>query len=352
MTGRISERDLDHIIEHTDKLWEELRGQRIFVTGGTGFIGSWLLESFAWANEKLGLGASAAVLTRDLDAFRQKAPHLTDNPAIQFLVGDIESFSFPWGDYPYVIHAASMASLSTDAAIQMSLFETNIQGTKRVMEFARDCGTRKLLYTSSGAIYGKQPSEMTHMPEDYVGAPSTVNSGAAYGHGKRVSEFLCAAFAEVYGFEAKIARCFTFVGPHLPLNSNYAIGNFIADALQGRPIRILGDGTPYRSYLYTADLAIWLWTILFKGKSCYPYNVGSEADLTIGQLAREVARCGNPQVEVEIAKQLEPGKPLERYVPSTQRAWNDLGLQPIVTLREAIERTSKWYSQQVVRTGE
>jgi len=83
--------DLDHVLAHTEGLWEELRGQRIFITGGTGFFGCWLLESFLWANDKLGLGASATVLTRNPDGFRKKAPHLAGqdraNPVAVILSG-------------------------------------------------------------------------------------------------------------------------------------------------------------------------------------------------------------------------------------------------------------------------
>ena len=144
--------------------------------------------------------------------------------------------------------------------------------------------------------------------------------------------------------ETKIARCFAFVGPYLPLDTHFAIGNFIRDGMTGSPILIQGDGTPYRSYLYAADLAIWLWTILFKGKSCYPYNVGSDEDLTIAELAEVVASTFALKAEVVIAKEPIPGKPVERYVPSVQRAFAELQLKPLISLSDSIIRTASYNS--------
>jgi nucleoside-diphosphate-sugar epimerase len=348
MQHRLPEEDLDHIIRHTEGLWDEMRDKRIFITGGTGFFGSWLLESFAWANDRLHLNSSAVVLTRDPDAFSRKTPHLWSNPSIRFHAGDVRNFELPEGKFSHIIHAAT--GTDKDAAMQnpVSRFESMVQGTRQTLEFARYCGAGKFLFASSGAVYGKQPPELTHVPEEYSGAPETINPLSANGEAKRVSEFLCAMHAELHGFEAKIARCFAFVGPHLPLDGNFAIGNFIRDALKGGPILVNGDGTPYRSYLYAADLAIWLWAILFRGTSCRPYNVGSESEVTIAGLAREVAAAVAPQAEVRIALAANTGFNAERYVPSTRRAHMELGLRQHISLRDAIQRTAAWYSQ---RTG-
>lgn len=347
--------DLDHILTHTEGLWEELRGKHLFITGGTGFFGCWLLESFAWANDKLGLGASALVLTRNCETFQKKAPHLAAHPAIKFHIGDVRNFAFPKGDFSHIIHAATSANAKLNDEDPLLMFDTIVEGTRHTLDFAIHCNAKKFLLTSSGAVYGKQPPEMTHIPEDYCGAPDPTDPNSAYGEGKRAAELLCALYAKKYTIETKISRCFAFVGPYLPLDIHYAIGNFIRNGLNGGPIQVNGDGTPYRSYLYAADLSIWLWTILFKGESCCPYNVGSEEAISIADLARIVAQsfkkpaedlskttaeCFEKTIEVRIAKTPEPGKAAERYVPSTNRAAL-LGLSPIITLNQAIAKTLK-----------
>lgn len=225
--------DLDHILEHTIGLWEELRGQNLFITGGTGFFGCWLLESFAWANDRLKLGALATVLSRSPERFTDKAPHLANHPAIRLIQGDVKSFEFPEGNFPYVIHAATESSAKLNTENQLLMFDTIVEGTQRVLEFARTHETRKFLLTSSGAVYGKQPPEITHIPEEYVGAPDMMDTRSTYGEGKRAAELLCTLYAKQYGIETKIARCFAFVGPYLPLDIHYAIGNFIRDAVKG-----------------------------------------------------------------------------------------------------------------------
>lgn len=313
--------DLEHVLLHTRNLWEELRGNRVFLSGGTGFVGCWLLESFAWANDALDLRASAVVLTRDPAAFKRKAPHLASCPAIRLHAGDVGSFAFPADEFRIVIHAAAEVHKETSVdAVEA--------GTRRMLAFARQCSAAKFLFTSSGAVYGN------HSAPDYAAS-------------KRLAESLCILAATHYPMECKIARCFAFAGPYLPIDGQYAFGSFLRDAMLGQTIRVNGDGTPYRSYLYAADLAIWLWTILFRGESGKPYNVGSERAISIAELASEIVRTLNPGLNVEIACAPVPGQPEQRYVPSTELTRVELGLREHIDLREAILRTARWHGQTV-----
>ena len=337
--------DLEQVLAHTGSLWEELRGGRIFITGGTGFFGCWLLESFVWANDHLRLGAKALVLTRDPEAFRRQAPRLAAHPALQFLRGDVRDFAFPPGPFDAVLHAATDIRSPAAAQQPLVLFETIVNGTRRVLDLAAQAGAKKFLLTSSGAVYGPQPPSLTHIPETYGGAPDPLNPREAYGAGKRAAEMLCALYAQPGGLEPKIARCFAFVGPYLPLDAHIAIGNFLRDALGGGPIYITGDGTPWRSYLYAADLAIWLWTILFRGAASVPYNVGSEDARPLTAWADLVAGNFTPRRDVCVAKKPVVGRPPERYVPQTTSARERLGLRQLVEPSDAIRRTVRFEQQ-------
>lgn len=337
----LPERDLDHVLEHVGNTWADLRGERLFITGGTGFFGGWMVESLLHADERLGLGVRAHLLTRDPERFRAVAPHVAGHPSITLCAGDIRDFAFPEADFSSILHMATETELGGSAAAS---FSTAVSGTTRVLELAARSVARRLLLTSSGAVYGTQPPDLERIPEDHARAPRPEDPAAGYGHGKRAAEFLCAAAAADTGLEVKIARCFAFVGPLLPLDANFAIGNFIRDAMTGGPIRVAGDGTPRRSYLYAADLAAWLWTILLRGAPGRPYNVGSDADVAIADLARLVAEAINPGAEVVVAQPPTPNRPPARYVPAIERASSELGLRPWVALQDAIRRTADWYS--------
>ena len=320
-----------------------MRDQRIFITGGTGFFGCWLLESFVWANTQLKLNAIAVVLTRSNVQFAKKCPHLFSEPSLTFHEGDVKDFKFPPGDFSHVIHAATEASVSLNKNNPQLMYDTIVQGTKHTLEFARQCGARRFLFTSSGAVYGKQPSHISHISEDYVDhATNPREIESAYASGKGKAEELCIQYAEQFNLDVKVARCFAFVGPYLPLNTHFAIGNFIRDALNGQSIIVKSDGAPFRSYLYAADLAIWLWTILFHGKTMHPYNVGSDELITIKDLACMVANNCEPKMEVHIEQAFSAQLP-ERYVPDISRARSELNLKPQIGLKQAIKLTMDWY---------
>ncbi len=332
-------RDLDQVLETMGPLWEELRGARLFLTGGTGFFGCWLLETLLWASDRLALDASVIVLTRRPATFRAKVPHLANHAAVTLHEGDVRTFEFPTGRFTHVVHAGTSSSVP-DAPAEM--FDTIVNGTARTLQCAQRSGARRFLLVSSGAVYGPQPPDLERVGEDFPGAPDPTLPANAYAAGKRAAEMLCA----VHGhgdLEPLIARCFAFVGPYLPLDAHFAVGNFIRDALAGGPIRIAGDGTPYRSYLYAGDLAVWLWTILLRGQAMRPYNVGSASALTIEELALIVARSRRPVVRVEVAVAERSGVRPGRYVPDVGRATGELGLQSLISLEEGVRRTFGWH---------
>ena len=334
--------DLDHVLEHTKALWEKVRRKKVFVTGGTGFFGKWLLGSFLYANDQLKLDAEMLVLSRNPDSFKRRYPYFAESSGVTFQQGDVRNFEFPRERFHFIIHAATDASAQINNENPLLMLDTIVEGTRRTLEFARQSGAKRVVLISSGAVYGKQPPGMSHIPEDYYGAPDLTQPASAYGEAKRLAELMCCIYQKQYELEITIARCFAFVGPHLPLNAHFAVGNFIRNGLAGGPIYVSGDGTPFRSYLYAADLAIWLWTILFRGIPGEAYNVGSEDAISISDLAYLVAASFPTSPKVVIAKCPITARAVERYVPSVRKTKEALGLASWIKLKEALDRTVRW----------
>lgn len=342
----LSNEDLEHVLRYTGALWEKARGRCVLLSGATGFFGPWLLESLAHCNRDLDLNIEVTALSRDPEGFARRMPHLASVPRIRMLKGDVRDFAYPPGRFDYVIHAAAPTSPNA-ASRPAELLSTLIDGTKHMLSFATSSGVSRLLFVSSGAVYGPQPKNLSRIPEDYLGGPDWLDPNSVYAEGKRVAEQMCAILAKESDISISIARCFAFVGPHLPLNQHFAIGNFIGDALAGRAIRVRGDGTPMRSYLYAADLAIWLWTMLLhelpSSRQIEAFNVGSDQAISIRDLAQLVVDEVDPSLHVEIARQPDPDAPRLQYVPDVEKAAAGLGLRELIGLRDAIRRTVAWH---------
>lgn len=335
--------DLEHVLGSTFPYWEEFRRARVLITGGTGFIGSWLLESLAYANRTLGLGTSVWVLTRNPERFKWMYKRILSDGNIFPIAGDVRSFAFPEGNFSFVIHCANEANDPNNRPQPLVMLDTIVEGTKHVLEFARSHAVSKVLYLSSGAVYGEQLPGLSSFDEDYAGAPRALSSESAYAEGKRLAELLCAMYAERFGFEAMIARCFTFVGPKLSLDRSYAVGNFIRNGLLGEAIVVRGTGTSRRTYLYASDLAVWLWRVLMRGKTARAYNVGGEAQVSILELAKLVSSQFEPSLEVRVEGRTRLFGGSGSYIPSIRRAKEELGLEPIVGLKEGIQKTIRWH---------
>jgi len=318
-----------------------LTGKNIFITGGTGFFGLWLISAIDRLN-RLGVEIRVTVLSREPDRFLQRQPYWQTQAWLTFHRGNVRDFPFPADHFDLLIHAATDTSVAAHSH-PLEIFTDIVDGTRRVLDFAVQSGITRALLTSSGAVYGVQPADVTHIPEDARFACQPESAANAYGEGKRAMELLGALYQEKHGIESVVARCFAFVGPGLALDGHFAIGNFIHDALHAETIKVNGDGTPLRSYLYGADLATWLLTLLTLGKPAYPYNVGSDQVISIGELAETVKNAIAPKKVCQIQLRPDPVAPRHRYVPAIDRSRHELKLDVWTPLRQAIEWTADYY---------
>lgn len=335
------EQDVDAMVRALQSDWPRLAGKRIFLTGGTGFIGRWMLAALVEADRRLELAVHVDVLTRDRGGAAGRLGELAQSRCINLVEGDVMGLQPAGVHYDFVVHAATDASADLNENDPLRMFDTIVAGTRATLDFSRAVGARRVFFFSSGAVYGAQPWEVSHVDEDYRGGPDLMTHRSAYGEGKRAAEMLCAIYRKQFGLDIINARIFALLGPLLSLDIHFAAGNFIRDAMAGRQIVVQGAGTAVRSYLYAADLAVWLWKMLLAAQPGATYNVGSEEGVSIAELATRVAGVlGGPGVTIlgQEDKGWNPG----RYVPATGRIRNELGVVPTVGLDEAIRRTALW----------
>ena len=333
--------DCESAVTDVTKL-EPLRGQRLLVTGGTGFMGSWIAETVAWLNDSHKFGIDLLLLAPSASTFGARAPHLASRPDVQLIEQDIRDLSKLPDGVTYVIHAAGTPDNRVHVTDPLRTMSTIAHGTSAILRAAADSmDVRKVLNVSSGLIYGAQPLGMAGMPEGHAGGPSPDSISSIYAEAKRYAEAEAAAWRSQAKLPVLTARPFAFMGPYQGLDKPWAVNNFLRDALLGGPIRILGDADTVRSYMYPSDMANWLLTILVAGVPGTAYNVGSPTAITLGQLAERIAATFETPPAVECRPLGEPR--INKFVPDVSRAVSTLGLSASVDLDRAIRRTVEWH---------
>jgi len=328
--------------EQTDPLWRRLDNARLFITGGSGLFGHWWLESLQEVNQRLKLNISAVVLTRNPAAIAEK---FKSSGNITFIQGDVTQLALKPERFDYVLHMATTSAQETYQGFsQVSKLDMLYLGTHHVLEYAQQCGALRVLFTSSGAVYGQ--GHQTAVTEDVVSLFNPRQADSSLTLGKLVAEFLCTQYAKNFPQSVVIARCFSFIGPGLPLDIHYAVGNFIRDVLAGQPVVIKGDGSPVRTYLYLGDLLVWLLTLLLDGQSGEVYNIGSDESVSILELAEKVVQLSAQPVPIHVQQKVDysVGVPVKNYyVPSIDKIKHDLGVNILTHLDEAIIKTINYY---------
>lgn len=334
--------ELTRLVDSNKTLFKSLDRQSLLITGATGFFGSWLVGALLQARQRLGIHCNIEVLTRNPNRLHQGLWSALDGRGVNVHTGDIQTVRHISGQFSHIIHAAATSATATFHAQEDSLtkFDTTLEGTRAVLALAAMQPSTRLLLVSSGSLYGPVGADEYLLHEDHPGAPAIHDLSNAIGQAKRAAEFLCHAHASRHNLSFSVARCFSFIGPGLPTDLHYAIGNFIGDALAKRAIQVKGDGSAIRSYMYAGDLVIWLLTILMSGANGRAYNVGSDQPITIRELAHTVVRELAPETPVMIANSEKTPSPRSCYLPNIERARSELGLAVWTPLTQAIRLTA------------
>jgi len=336
----ISVSDLEYVDTFVGQTWHKLNNKSIFISGGTGIIGKWLLATIKYEIKKRGLKLKVVVLSRNPKKFWEKFPHLCGNH-LKWIKGDISTFKLSGKYvYDYAIHGATDIEKRNKA---MNTLLTCINGTKNFFSQITKCKCKRILVLSSGAVYGKPFFSKKNIRETDFGSINPLDSQSAYAEGKKVSELIAFLHSKTNTPKVIIARCFAMVGPYLPLDAHFAIGNFIRDAINGDDVIIKSDGSALRSYLYLSDVASRLWLLLLIGKQ-KAYNIGSPVPISIGSLARCVIKVLKSSSQEKTKKIIFKNAHSSSYVPDVTLFESDYKKYKYLPLQKAILKTAEWYS--------
>lgn len=317
-----------------------LEGRRLYISGATGFFGKNLLALLSWLYFEYGVYFEVEALSRFPGEFLKGHSWAGELPFVTWLAGDMRH---PWpsfGNCDMLLHAAADTTpRSTDAWNEE--FDNIVMGTQMALDFCARKKVKRLLVVGSGSQYGViLQDENGRGVADGGGYSPPSHHESAYSKGKNESEILVDLFCKVMGVSAVYARCFSFVGPGLSLERHFAIGNFIRNALDKEPIRLNSTGRSMRSYLYSADLAVWLLVALVAAPDGARINVGSDKGLSLLDLAEKirVITC----LDTEVAPSLiDSQQERSFYLPRIDQA-RKMGLKVWTPLENAIGRTMVW----------
>lgn len=320
---------------------DELRNQKIFIAGGTGFVGSWLAEFIVFLNENYQFNTSLVILARNTECFREEKKHLSGRNEIRYISKDIRYLDEIPDDITYIIHAASTPDNRIHVSNPIDTISTITKGTDNLIDSAFKLpGLKKFLYLSSGQVYGKSITKSELISESDFGPLECNKITGIYPEAKRLSESICCAYSSQYKLPIVIARPFSFIGPYQSLSKPWAINSFINDAINNNTIRIVGNGKPIRSFMYPADLVVWLLKILISGRKNTAYNVGSPYGISLKDAAEKIIQIAHPNVKIDIKYYNDD---TSKYVPDITLCEKEFGLKINYDIDQTFTHAIEWF---------
>lgn len=341
--GRIGT-DCEEVLSGAVAALEPLKGQTLLVTGGTGFVGTWLSRMVFHLNDNYDFKVRLILLSRMTAGVPAHVSKVLGRNDVDIVEQDVRNISDLPREVSLIIHAAASPDNRVHASDPVGTLDVIGNGTRIVLGAAtRLPALSRILCLSSGLVNGFQPPDVAAVTEgDAFVPPDPAAVGSSYTEAKRYAETIAAGFRSQYRLPVIVARPFAFIGPYQSLDRPWAINNFMRDGLLGSPIRIQGKGDTVRSYMYGSDVAHWLLRILLDGMIGVTYNVGSPVGVPLKDVAAIVATSFHPRPAIATGIAPQDAQRASRLVPDTTLAQETLGLTLKVPLAVAIERTITW----------
>ena len=334
---------------HQPDVRSKLSLKHISVTGGTGFLGTWIAEMIATLNDEYNLRISLDIYARSTAEWKKKWPHLSSRPDIRLYSQDVRSpFQFQ-SDTNFVIHAAGVPNNRVHASDPLRVMQTTFDGINNALDAASQLDNlSRFINVSSGLVSGVSNRTGALSETDYFAIPSG-QLHLVYVDAKRLAESMAAIYRSQFRMPISTIRPFTFTGPYQSLDRPWAINSFLGDALMGRSIRIHGDGSALRSYLYGSDAAWWTLAALVNGTDGTVYNLGSPEAMSHIELAQLISE--KISLKPSITVNTVPSKQGQRdaLYPNVTHTQSTLGVVQTCTLEQAIDKTWRWFSSSIVR---
>ena len=321
----------------TASIDKSLEKKSVLITGATGFVGRNLLDLLVKTESYRSGSLKITCVTRDAIKLYSQWP--TEKSRLKVLNWDIRKpLTERQPDFDYVFHLAGENRSVNDLKQAKVVLDTSILGTQNLLRATatEKINTPKIIIASSGAVYETSQNETQGFREPSEISEKFIEGDDPYRSGKSRAESICKQFIDESTTQIVVARMFTFIGPHLPLNLNFAIGNFFQDCLFNRAITINSEGKSIRSYQFSTDLVDWLVTILIHGKNGNVYNVGSSERVSISDLANRICNVLENKHGVKILGDQSPDPVSSFYIPNIEKAEKELGLTNSYSLDESL----------------
>lgn len=334
MNREIYLRDVDRAIQALPDV-QKLRSARILITGATGLVGAFLTDCLLALSDQNALDLRVYALCRNAARAKERF-----GERVNAIAADVsEATALPECDY--IIHAASNAHPKAFSADPVGTMLANILGVRNLLEHLRAQGHGRLLFVSTGEIYGDNPAIRDGFSETDFGKIDSMNPRACYPESKRAAETLCASYLSQYRVDSVIARLCYVYGPTITNENSRADAQFLRNALSKTDIIMKSAGAQVRSYCYVADAARALIAILSGGESGSAYNVANRAAVrSIREYAETLAKVAGVQVKFETPEDAEKRgySTVSRAVQKPDRL-EALGWKPLFSFEEGIEHT-------------